>query len=631
MPRTAFATLRRWLANTPTRPARRARLGLLALEDRAVPAAATALYDAATRTITVTGATAPDNPDDDLSVEIVRRRIDVFSISGQNKTSVLTGGPVAVAAVKGIVVNSLDGNDIVVVSNAIKAPATLNGGTGSDNLTGGGGSDTILTDPADPAGDTARGQDGNDTITGGPGDDLLFGGNGNDTITGLAGVNALDGGAGNDVLTGGDDIDDITGGDGSDLITGNGGNDRLRGDGTGRKPGNDTVTGGLGDDLIAGGGGNDVLDGGVGNDKIDGGIGNDRVIGGPDTVGPTDTDDDSLYGGAGNDTVTGGWGNDLLYGEAGMDSLVGGAGMDLLSGGTGRDFFVGHGPGAPGDPAAPENFDTYKDEFDLVHPVFGKKASVKSIAATELGIQDVLAGLAAVANNQTDFNIASRIRYLGTGEYLVKLGPPGDVGDDPGSLNPFGWIPVSFDGTWTDNDPRPSAQERLLSLRAPTEMREFWTILFDRAVVQTLAPGYDPFSYYSQTDYESLDARLTQPGEVAAALTGQPTTAFPLSANPPAGFTFTDMQTNLAAGFWLTAESQAAPTLPGIAPNQAYAVTKVSVVNGTQFVTLYNPSGFDKGLTPSGTLDETGRPKDDGFITISASEFFGNFATGYVN
>jgi Ca2+-binding RTX toxin-like protein len=593
------------------------------------------VYDAATRTITVTGATVPNNPDDDLSVEIVPGpRVDVFSIAGQNKTSILVGGPVPLAGVRGIVVNALDGNDIVVVANAIKAPATLNGGTGSDNLTGGGGSDTIFTDPLDTAGDTARGQNGNDTITGGLGDDLLFGGNGNDTITGLAGVNALDGGAGSDVLTGGDDIDDITGGDGNDLIAGNGGNDRLRGDGPGLRPGNDTVTGGLGDDLIAGGGGNDVLDGGVGNDKIDGGTGNDRITGGPDTVGVGDTDDDSVYGGAGNDTVTGGWGNDLLYGEAGMDSLVGGAGMDQLSGGTGRDVFVGHGTTAPGTGAAtdPENFDTYKDEFDLTHPVFGLKAGVKSIAPTELGIQDALAGLAAVTNNQTDFNVAGRIRYLGTGQYLVKLGPPGDVSDDLGSPNPFGWVPVSFDGTWTDNDPRPSALERFLPRTVTTEMREFWTILFDRAAVQALAPGYDPFSYYSQADYEGLNPGLTRPGDVVAAMTGDPTTAFALSPTPPAGFTFTDMQNKLAAGFWLTAQTQAAPTLAGLAPDQGYAVTKVfTTLSGSQFVTLYNPSGFDRGLTPSGALDEIGTPKDDGFITISAGEFFNNFATGYVN
>ncbi|HKB01613.1 MAG TPA: hypothetical protein VKD90_05305 [Gemmataceae bacterium] len=636
MPRTPFSALRRWLnPPRPCSPVRRARLGFVRLEDRTVPAGAFATYDPITKVITVTGATAPNNPDDNLSVEIVPGpRIDVFSNSG-GKTSILQGAPVPVAGVKGIVVNALDGNDIIAIANAIKAPATMNGGTGSDNLTGGGGNDVIITG-ADALGDTGRGNDGNDSIVGGLGDDFLFGGKGNDTLTGGLGVNNLDGGAGNDSLTGGSDIDDITGGDGHDVIFGGDGNDRLRGDGgSGKIPGNDTIVAGLGDDLIAAGFGNDSIDAGVGNDRVDGGAGNDRIIGGPDTVGPMQTDDDVLYAGLGNDTVTAGWGNDQLYGEAGRDSLVGGAGMDLLSGGLNRDFFIGHGTTAAGTGTATDaaNFDTYKDEFDLTKPVLGLKANIRAIATTELGIQDALAGLAAVANNQTDFNIASRVRYLGTGQYLVKLGPPDDLSSDPGNTNPFGWVPVSFDGTWTDNDPLPSAQERTLAPTVTTEKREFWTVLFHRAMVQSVAPGYDPFSYYTQTEYEDLDPgnRLKSPGDMVEVLTGKPASTFTLSPNPPAGFTFGDIQQNLAAGFWLTAEAKAVPTVAGIAPNQAYAITKAFIVNGNSFITLYNPSGFDKGTSKTGAIDQTGIPKDDGFITISASDFFNSFATGYVN
>jgi hypothetical protein len=309
--------------------------------------------------------------------------------------------------------------------------------------------------------------------------------------------------------------------------------------------------------------------------------------------------------------------------------------MDLLSGGLNRDFFVGHGTTAPGTGLATDaaNFDTYQDEFDLTKPVFGTKASVKAVAVTELGIQDTLAGLAAVANNQTDFNLASRIRYLGTGEFLVKLGPPDDLSSDPGNTNPFGWVPVSFDGTWTDNDPRPNAQERFLAPTVTTEKREFWTVLFDRAMVQTVAPGYDPFSYYTQTEYENLDlaGRLKNPGDMVEVLTGKPATPFMLSSTPPAGFTFSDIQSNLAAGFWLTAEAKAMPSAAGIAPNQAYAITRAFIVNGNGFITLYNPSGFDRGTSPTGALDATGTPKDDGFVTISVTDFFNSCATGYVN
>ena len=50
-----------------------------------------------------------------------------------------------------------------------------------------------------------------------------------------------------------------------------------------------------------------------------------------------------------------------------------------------------------------------------------------------------------------------------------------------------------------------------------------------------------------------------------------------------------------------------------------------------QYITLYNPSGRDRGATAGLPLDEKGIPKDDGFITIAASEFFDNFVTGYKN
>jgi RTX calcium-binding nonapeptide repeat (4 copies) len=622
VPSTPFTTLRRWLAAAPARNPRRARLGLIGLEDRSVPAVSATFGGGI---LTVTG----DGADNILSIEAVAGQAKVFETVGGTPTEVaIAGGPATLGLLASITVNAGAGNDTVTVANSIKAPATLNGETGSDNLSGGGGADTIVTG-TDTTGDTANGNDGNDTITGGPGSDLLNGGKGNDVITGGAGVNNITGGDGNDILTGGTDIDDISGNNGSDSIDGGGGPDRLRGDDAKQK-GNDTVKGSAGDDIITGGGGNDVLDGGAGSDKIEGGEGNDALTGGPDTAGVGDFDADSLYGGNGNDTIGGGDGNDFLYGEAGKDSLTGGAGMDLLSGGLNRDFFVGHGATAPGLATDPGNFDTYQDEFDLTKPINGK-AEAKDIAVTELGVQGVLGGLASVANNQTNYKIASRIRYLGTGEYLVKLGPAGDISDDPGSPNPFGYVQVHFDGTWTDNDPRPSANERTLPASSSTELREFWTVLFARAVTQSLAPGYDPFLHYTQAAYEAQDARLTNPGAVIEALTSETTTAFALSSSPPPGFTFSEIQTNLASAQWLTAVSKASPTVPGLAASQAYAITKAFAAAGVNYITLYNPSGFDKGASPTGALDETGKPTDNGYITITADEFFNNFATGYVN
>ena len=619
MPRTPFTTLRRWLAATPTRPIRKARLGIFALEDRSVPAV-TATF--AGGTLTVQGTAADEIVDVILQLGQVKVKETVATIPND---VTINGGPVSVLAMTQLVVNADAGNDIVVVSPLIKKPAALNAGTGNDNMTGGGGNDVIDLDD-DAIGDTADGGPGNDSITAGAGPDLLSGGTGNDTVNGGAGVNSISGNDGNDVLTGGSDIDDINGGNGNDLIDGGGGNDRLRGDDVlGKVPGNDTVTAGAGDDIMSGGAKNDQLDGGAGNDKIEGGSGNDILTGGPETAGMGDTDADSVYGGIGNDILTGGAGDDLLYGEAGVDIITGGAGMDVLSGGIGHDTMTGHGLAAPGSATDAANFDTYKDEFDLTKPVFGK-AEPKDVAVTELGIQDALAGLASIANKQGDFNIATRIRYLGSGEYLVKLGPADDISDDAGNPNPFGWVPVTFNGTWTDNEPRPSAGERFLPATSITEQREFWTILLHRAAAQMLVPGYDPFLYSA-----TVDPAMTNTGDVVDALTGRGATQFVVTPSPPAGFQFADIQAGLAAGQWFSARTGGVITVSGLSANQGYAITKAFLSNGITYYTLYNPSGRDRGPAAGLALDQVGIAKDDGFITITASDFYNNFVVGYKN
>jgi hypothetical protein len=628
MLRNPFATLRSWLKfEKRKRSPRRRVLRLHALESRLVPDA-TAVF--AGGVLTVTGDSGA--VDDDLSVELLAGKVTVFRDATDPglKTAIPIGGaPIggltvkSLAATGGIVVNAGDGNDTVFISSTIAKQAVLNGGLGDDNLTGGAGNDMIL------------GGDGVDSLTGGRGNDTITGGAGD----GIAG-DVLIGNEGDDSLTGGADIDDIFGGDGKDFIDGAGGDDRLRGDDPlGRRPGNDTILGGEGDDIIVAGKGDDSLNGGDGNDVIEAGDGKDTVTGGadsdpafagPDDPGAGEADADSLYGGLGNDLITGGWGNDEIYGEAGNDVLVGGVGQDSISGGLGQDRFTGHGAtgGNTGAPELEGNFDTYRDEFDLTRPIH-RKAEPKDVAPTELGIEAALAGLAAVANKQSSFSIASRIRYLGTGEYLVKLGPDEETNPDPGSPNAFGWLKVEFDGTWTDNDPMPSAQERFPRAR---DSREFWTILLHRAVTQSFNNTYDPLTHYEQAEYEGLDSRLTDPGSFIEGLTGASPTSFSLSPTPPDGFTFADIKENLSLGFWLCAEASATATLDGIEDGQAYAITRVATIKGVNYITLYNPSGFDRGSDPLGAaLDQTGKAINDGFITISAADFFANFVNGHVN
>lgn len=624
MLRTQIVILRSWLQSLGTLTRRSPRLRLTTLEDRTVPDA-TALYDPTSKILTITGDAVA--VDDDLAIELVHRKVQVFQNAGTTHDLLTIAGAPAQglkpSALSRIVVNAGDGNDTVFVTATIRIPTELHGGTGDDALTGGRGDDQIF------------GDDGVDTLDGGAGNDVINGGNGDGVLAG----DVIIGGDGNDSVTGGPQNDAIFGGPGDDTVNAGAGDDQIRGDDpAAKKGGNDVIDGEAGDDVLIGGKGNDLLNGGNGNDTAEGGDGSDTITGGGDLdvtfTGPDDAnagaaDADLLYGGNDNDSIVGGWGNDLIFGESGNDILKGGVGQDVLSGGLGQDVFIGHGVtgGNSGTDTDEGNFDTYKDEFDLTRPVFGKSASVKSVAPTELGIQAALAGFAAIANNQVNFNIGSRIRYLGSGDYLVKFGSSDESNPDPANPNPFEWVPVHFDGTWTDNDPRPNALERFPKAK---DSREFWTILLHRAVVETFTGNYDPFAYYDQASYEALDSRLTNPSAIVEELTGSTASNFALSSNPPAGYTLADIKNNLALGSWLTATVKAAPALAGLAAGQAYAITKVTTTRAGNFITLYNPSGFDKGTTNLGTLD-VGKPADDGYITLSEADFFANFEIGYLN
>ena len=298
-----------------------------------------------------------------------------------------------------------------------------------------------------------------------------------------------------------------------------------------------------------------------------------------------------------------------------MDVLVGGAGNDTLSGGLNRDVFYGFvrpTDGVPGgvDPTDVDNFDTYKDEFDFTKPILGKKPSGLGIAATELDISDTLSALGAIADNQSNFNIAGRIRYLGTGEYLVKVG----------DVNGFDWVPVSFDGTWTDNDARPNAQERFLPAKTASEKREFWPLLFHRA--RMAGKGTFTFdTFISQGDYDTLSV---SPGAAVEDLSGKPQAAgspFAFSGmTPPTGFGFTDIQGLLSTFHWLTVRTAGAPTLAGLQGGQSYAITGTLSFQGTNYIQLYNTTGFDTGVAGTANLDPGARQENDGFITVSVTD-----------
>jgi hypothetical protein len=242
-----------------------------------------------------------------------------------------------------------------------------------------------------------RGQNGHDTLRGAGGPDSLYGDAGKDIIRGFGGADYISGGTGNDSCYGGTGVDSIEGGNGSDFLSGEAGSDVIWGEarpinltfpnlpnnissavrpkvnfqipmtinkvllGGGAVPVAGPVktmtNGGAApsspqrtttepvittteppvfevvtyNDLIVGGDGNDELHGNRGNDSIHGNDGKDSLWG--------DADSDKLYGGNHADELFGGAGADQSYGGAGNDSLVavGGGATDSVCGDGGFD------------------------------------------------------------------------------------------------------------------------------------------------------------------------------------------------------------------------------------------------------------------------------------------------------
>jgi Ca2+-binding RTX toxin-like protein len=283
-----------------------------------------------------------------------------------------------------------DGDDDFEMYSSATAPATLDGGPGSDDLTagpatGGRGYNLLRGGEGD---DGLVGVSGIDLLDGGPGRDEIIGGGGRDRAdysSRTAPVTVTLDGLANDGATGEADlvhstIEEVVGGSGHDHLTGGPGADRLLGG-----PGDDTLDGLAGGDTLVGGPEDDTLNGGDGLDTFvaDAAVdGADVYNGGPGpfdevsyaarttavTVDLDGADDDGasgerdnvrvdverVTGGAGNDwligsdvvnLLVGGGGQDFLGGHAGDDTLLGGAGNDVANGGDGQDALNG-GPGA---------------------------------------------------------------------------------------------------------------------------------------------------------------------------------------------------------------------------------------------------------------------------------------------
>jgi Ca2+-binding RTX toxin-like protein len=223
------------------------------------------------------------------------------------------------------------------------ATATINSGSGDDDLRGGSAS-TAVTINAGGGADNVNGMDGPTIIHGGEGNDGVFGGSSNDQVFGEGGDDRLRGHGGNDLEDGGVGNDDIgyspginhDSDPGADTQIGGPGTDRLRL--SGHNGGMTINIDGQANDGTPGEGDN------IGSDieQIEGTTGNDTFIGspGPDDF-SGDQGQDDIHGGGGNDLLYGGGGDDKMFGDAGNDKLQGASGGDTVDGGAGLDQIYG--------------------------------------------------------------------------------------------------------------------------------------------------------------------------------------------------------------------------------------------------------------------------------------------------
>ena len=361
------------------------------------------------------------------------------------------------------------------------------------------------------------------------------------------------------------------------------------------------IWGGTGNDRVYGGNGSDTVYGDQGNDQLLGGSGDDWLVGGEGA--------DQIWGGAGNDWITGDPGDDRLYGDAGDDSLSGGEGKDTLTGGGGIDEFDGHGFGIGAADAA-KNFDTYADDLDLWRPqtLWTKPTTGPVIVKGELDDPGHLAALAALK----PADIRAAIKVVGRGQYDVYL--PGDRRT----------IRVTFDGTWTDNDPMPAAGAT----------PDYSLVILNRARLQSF--GIDPKRYYTNSEWDSLNSRtggkLYDPAAAIRQLTGRY-----VSTQTPARTDFATLKAKVEGSGLAIATSYRASSVTansaGVLGNMSYVVRRLFTdTKGQRWIELGNPLGTDR---KDGRLTDNAPgavKQDDGVITIKWEDFqrSSNFTTVYV-
>jgi hypothetical protein len=307
---------------------------------------------------------------------------------------------------------------------------------------------------------------------------------------------------------------------------------------------------------------------------LHGGGGNDVFVGGRMK--------DYLDGGSGNDYLEGGTGNDTMYGRGGRDKLYGGAGSDFLDDGGGTYDFTDGGAGDDFLARKPVKFATYAIDVNQ-----GQTPTCW-----------VLAPLSSAAAQGVDF--ASRITYLGDGNYKVKL-----LCEDGG----HSYQTVNLEGGRLAFEPDPNGDES-------------WVILFHRAIMQEL-----------DVDWRDKDAYSGgQCWEVMPMLTGRPA-----DSHTAYGWEFTlsflqDMRNALIQDKLVCAGTRqgnfdsgnilGSVCTPKLVGSHCYHVLNVSFDTG--LVTLRNPWGVDVNMSNGGVASGD---NNDGIVKITLTQFMESMDT----
>jgi Ca2+-binding RTX toxin-like protein len=482
------------------------------------------------------------------------------------------------------------------------------GNGGNDMFSAGGGNDYLNGGPGN---DSLDAGEGNDTVFAGAGDDMLFGKAGNDFLMGEAGNDYFDGDYGSDYMSGGDGVDSVgyflrtkslfistdnnsddgeTGEDDNvradiEIISGGSASDRIIGGDA-----NNRIFGNGGNDSILGGGGNDYLDGGEGNDSLaaGGGAGIDTLLGG--------NGDDTLSSiGGGADVATGGAGNDLFWVDA-LDTTDATAGeksaghlISVSSYSNGAAFEPnGQDIADPSLSGLADRKVMYGPDFSNFRLFASSGPFINEVDQNNLGTCWFMSVVAGIARAKPDV-IRTSVAELGDGTYVVRLFSGGTAK----FYRVDGQLPVDIATGTTPQFAMP-------------QNGSIWAPILEKAMALHRTVG----------------------GTYKGAESGFSTEAFAMfnkgsndwdtiwhSENSMAQ----KMKDVLAAGGACTVGSDSDFWEATVEPNHAYTVIAISADNKS--ITLRNPWGTDG----PGTHDIV----DDGYITISMTQFDDDFAAIY--